>query len=277
MYFYEPVYAKVGVGHDADLQAVLFGDRVLTKEMKATVKMLEEASYLTIDQFDSKGQNKLDFLSGKGVRGLPKLKEINIDPGVANHRKYAHNGWNSEWHQMKYNSQYNKDENWQKKWKKRKSILLNTVNEVFGFSWFSNIPLIGGVVNDYGEDCDSFCAIVYYTHILGDHEVTSDISQYEILLPIGGGSLDNTIIQELSYHFESLFSEQEHTEAYNSLMDGLDDLNNECLEIGDITEKNIGKNQEIARKLLELMEDNVPELLENEGFFADVFYKNRTS
>ncbi len=274
---YKPVYAKVGEGHDADLEAVLFGDRVTTSDMKTTIKMLEAASYLTIDQFQSNGQAKLDLLSRNGVKGLPKLEDINIDPGAANHRKYAHNGWNSEWHQLKYNSQYSKDEKWQKKWKKRKGILLDTVNEIFGFSWFSNIPLIGSALNDYGEDCDSFCALVYYTHILGDHEVTDDISQYEVLLPIGGGPLDNSIIQELTYHCETLFSDQERTEAYKSLMDGLDELNDEWLEMGDVNKDKIKKNQEIATKLLKLMEENVPELLENTDFFADVFYKNKVA
>ncbi len=274
---YKPVYAKVGKGHNADLEAVLFGDRVINSDMQTTIKMLEAASYLTIDQFQSNGQDRLNLLSGNGVKGLPEIADINIGPGAINHRKYAHNGWNSEWHQLKYNSQYSKDEKWQKKWKKRKSILLNTVNEIFEFSWFSSIPLIGGVLKDYGEDCDSFCALVYYTHILGDHEVTNDISQYEVLLPIGGGPLDNSIIQELSYHCETLFSDQERSEAYKALMKGLDELNDEWLNMGDVTESNIKKNQEIATKLLKLMEENVPELLENTDFFADVFYKDKVA
>ena len=56
-----------------------------------------------------------------------------------------------------------------------------------------------------------------------------------------------------------------------------DELNDEWLEIGDITEKTIDRNQKMATKLLELMEENVPELLEHEDFFADVFYKNKSA
>ena len=112
--------------HDKLMQGVLFkyfkdvsNDTTVRDEIKA----LENACYLTIDQFNNSGQKALDELHAYGVKGIPKkIADINISASPRKHRSYTHRGWDY---------QYSSDN--AKRWSERKNILMKTVGTIFDF------------------------------------------------------------------------------------------------------------------------------------------------
>lgn len=267
------VYAKTGQEHKKDFEAVLFGSKKLNEKEKQTAEILAAAAYLTIDQFKTYGQTSLDTLNKNEVRNLPTLEEISIEGG-GKHRLYAHNGWDSEYHSLKYRKRYN-DPAWQKKWKLRKGIIESAVNKVFNFNWWSGIPLVGDKIPASSEECDSFCALIYYVHLLGDHIETDTLDEYQLLMPLGGKVFEESVVSELQYHCEVLFAEQVDTVAYKNLDFSLDEIDSKCLKIGTIKESNLVKNQELAKELLSVLEKYIPTLLKNEEFFYNTLYKEK--
>lgn len=274
-----PVCAETGKEHQKDFESILFGSDKLEKKEKQISKIFAAAAYLTIDQFKTYGQNYLDTLEKNGVRNLPTLEEISIEGG-GKHRLYAHNGWDSEYHHLKYRNRYN-DPAWEKKWKSRKGIIESAVNKVFNFNWWSGIPLVGDKIPDSSEECDSFCALIYYIHLLGDHKVTHTLDEYALLMPLGGRYFEDTVVSELQYHCEVLFAEQVDTDSFKNLESSLEDIDVKCLKMGTINkenkEKKLEENQELAKELFSALEKYVPTLLKNEEFFYNAVYKEKSA
>lgn len=263
-----PVYSKGGEEHKKDYKEVLFGTvRNGSPEDEAAAALAAAAS-LTIDHYKlNNGQKQLDTLKKYGVKNLPSLEAISIDGG-GKHRVYAHNGWDSEYHSLRDKQRYS-DAQWQKKWKLRKGIIEKTVNAIFDFNWWSGIPVIGEQLPSSSEECDSFCALIYYIHLIGDHVETHSMDEYNLLMPLGGRVLSDTIVSELKYHCEILFENQEDTNEYDHLEDKLREIDTECLNMGDITENNLKKNQELAQELLDELKKDIPILLKEESFFSN--------
>lgn len=266
------VYAKGGNGHNKELEKVLFGEISLTDEQEDAVEALEAAAYLTIDQFGGDGESKLEILEDYKVNNLPTIEEIDISSSETNHhREYTHQGWESNYRHIK-DHEGSEDEEWQSKWNERKHILENTANEIFGFKWWGDIPLIGSMLPDYGQQCDSFCALVYYVHILGDHEVTNSVKQYNYLMPVGGKLNQCDIIHELMYHCNILFAAQSNTYEFAMFKTKLSILNSKYTKIGKVTADNIEQNKKYAEELVDILKNYVPSLLGNETFFNEVFW-----
>ena len=57
---------------------ILFGDSALSRASDEKVKMLLSALYLCSEQADGLGQDKLDYIKGHGVSGVPALSGLNI-------------------------------------------------------------------------------------------------------------------------------------------------------------------------------------------------------
>lgn len=125
---------------------MLFGARAFGRTSDYKVKSLLNGLYLCSLQADGKGQDKLDFLHLQGVGGLPTFSDLNIKGNEL--FSCAHDSWEREYSSKKLN---------------RKKVLQSTVNTVFDF----------GLLNKwFGAEsgkCNSFAAILYYSHILADY------------------------------------------------------------------------------------------------------------
>lgn len=203
-------------------------------------------------------QNKLK------IRNLPNVKEY-LTPGGNTHGVYTHLGWDHI---------YPDDDKYQGRWMIRTNtrwlIRKKFLSEFLGnhFNFFLN-----------NKKRDSFAALLYYVHILGDHE-DNDVKTAHTRIPIK--SLDEqindpqwrgwyeydtrwkpqtTIILELNKHIPIIFRGQENTRYYRNIVNGLN---------GTFLPEN---QKEKARWILGILFDNVPYLLKNESF-AKGFYNN---
>ena len=84
------------------------------------------------------------------------------------------------------------------------------------------------------------------------------------------------LIYELSKHFEVLFEDQKSTSTYTSMMNDINSMANEARSIGSRGEKTAQiylKQKSFAYKLLEILRNNLPLLLQKEKFFKSAFGK----
>ena len=162
---YSASHAHNAEKHNQELRCVLFGPSCKlpndNNKTKTAIQKLYKASYLAIDQFNGKGVTTLRELEEYGIKWLPtNIKKINYTIEIDKHRMYTHRGWS---HDYIIDSGH---------WNVRKMILLSTVNNVFKFGHTTNNP------DNYKGQCDSFAALMYYVHILGDHEESQSVQQF---------------------------------------------------------------------------------------------------
>ena len=275
--------------HDNDLKKALFGSegKQLQGDEKTAFQAIADAAAICIDQFSPNStvqwkngdyQNLQDEL---GRLGLPALsidfKDIDLNKDVAGigenvvantPRQYTHKGW-------KYKKYPNKEF-----WERRKQVLLETVNRVLFNSDtpLAKIPWISDILYSPNEQCDAFCAFVYYVHILGDHIEGDDpkkVTDIEPLIQYTDLSIPG-IIPEMKECLQVIFASQKSGWSFYSLMGELSDL-------GIDAEKNCGMwgavdtvekcqvNQKYAGQLLVILAKYVPEMLNNEAFFNHRF------
>ena len=128
---------------------ILFGNNALSKANDQNVKMLMSALYLCSEQSDNQGQEKIDYLKTMRVSGVPALSDLNIK--ASNLMECSHNAWEYEFAAYKKNQA------------NRKKVLQNTVKKVFNFGFVNNL------VGSKNGKCNSFAALLYYSHILTDY------------------------------------------------------------------------------------------------------------
>ena len=128
---------------------ILFGDSALSKANDQNVKMLLSALYLCSEQSDNQGQDEIDYLKASKVSGVPSLSALNIKNQIL--MECSHNAWEYEFSAHK------------KAKAKRKKVLQNTVNKVFDFGFINNL------FGSKRGKCNSFAALLYYSHILADY------------------------------------------------------------------------------------------------------------
>lgn len=280
--------------HDDYLEQVLFGkDGYASSNETAinTLEALKAACYLSIDQFSGKGESQLDDLysfhdASFGNEQINKVKKIipfykeyqlpsSIDQidfkGNAYHRSCTHLGWDHEYDEDKAN------------WKTRKTILLLTVNESFNFGLFS------GWFGAFNTRCNSFCALLYYVHILGDtieagEKIYADgksgayytkKQQDKLIIPLvvfSPSEKNPDIIFELQKHSEILFAGQRLTGKMMHLKSRLSEIRYKIRE--DITNQEIhysANYYKLANELMDILSETIPSLLRNESFFNTVF------
>lgn len=220
------------------------------------IKALENACYLTIDQFNNSGQKALDELHMYGVKGIPKkIADINISDSPSKHRSHTHRGWDYQYFADKAEL-----------WSERKEILIKTVGTIFDFE--------GDIKKQ-----ENFCKLLYYIHILGDH---MDDTSYKInnglKIDVGGRVDKNDIIHEWQKCIEVVFAEQKHTHKYRSLTTELEKYNSRFSKIvrsagGINSDEKFALHKKYSENLMKLMTMYIPEMLKEEGFFYNVFYK----
>ena len=128
---------------------ILFGNNALSKSSDEKVQMLMAAVYLCCEQADGQGQDKITYLKSKKVSSVPSRQAINIKNDQL--IESSHIVWEADYPAAK------------KARANRKKVLRNTVNKVFDFGFVNNV---------FGSNkgkCDSFAALLYYSHILSDY------------------------------------------------------------------------------------------------------------
>ena len=266
-------YAYDAQEHDSYLEQVLFGDAEYkasqTGAKKEKIQMLEYASYLAIDQYRSDGQTELDYLKSHKVKSLPPLAQFDLT-GIfyGSHRNYTHRGWNYQYIVPK-GEKYDKAN-----WTVRKDILRSTANKIFDFGFFNEL---------FGKYCtknESFCALVYYVHILGDQLEAENYKVNDLTLACARMDADDKnpdIFSEIKAHSQILFADQKDSTTYKSFMQELDTLaeNTRALvgtQGGINTDEKFIEYHAYEEDLMDLLISYIPLLLEKEAFFKDVFY-----
>lgn len=253
------------------------------------IQAIEYATYLALDQFNGNGQDALDYLCSRNIPGIPvTIADIDFSSNYA-HRTYTHRGWNVDYGAKSH-------------WEERKQILINTVDkELFSsldtpLEWFPWLNEIVYGKNDYQKQCESFCILLYYVHVLGDHiEAGEDkaIGQGETrpktleekkkglfyVAPLSNPHDSNNpgIIPDMITCLETLFPTETNSRAYKTLISQLQELSAKSAQIygskgGVDTEEEFDKYNACAVSLLETLANYVPDLLKKEVFFKNAFY-----
>ena len=225
-------------------------------DVQDELDVLKSACYLAIDQFNSSGQKDLDILKNYKVKKLPdKVEQIGYKASGRNHRDFTHRGWN-----FSYTGEM------AELWPKRQNVLRRAVAQVFNLK-----------VDD--PQTESFCELLYYIHIIGDHE---DDESYMISngrkIDVGGRHDNEDIIHKLLELFEVLFNDQRDSHKYRGLTANLQSIDSELSKLinsegGINSDEKFQKHQELVKELIDILSLYIPEMLKKEPFFNDVFYK----
>ena len=261
-----PVYVIAGdrAQHDKALKEVLLGTKNSFSNSDAigSLQLLQDASQMAIDSNQS--QQTLEKLR-REVKGLPRsVSEFNGEgTGGRTHRNYTHRGWDYD---------YGNDD--KAHWKDtRKGILLKTVNEVFDFGFLSGKAFFG-----FDEKCNSMSALIYYVHIIHDHETNEVFHKEYNEIPLVKGRGDQFgIIEELEKHCSVLFQENKDTKEYHKLMNHLKERKKSIQKVyssrNDLfDEDNYEAYHKESAELMKVLKSDIPRLLEMEDFFVKVFY-----
>lgn len=237
--------------HDDYMTQVLFGDKSLIYRNSKEVEALKCASYLAIDQFNGEGKESLAFLKQMGVKKLPKNISVIDFSYNFQHRSFTHRGWNFNYPDDRAN------------WSTRKEILINTINKIFSLS---------------KKEADSFGALIYYIHVLGDHIADQEIKSAEDKIEFVGRLTKYDIVHELPYHFSILFKKQKKSPAYQTLLQKMRGIQ---WQVKFLYEKTDGMTNysvddfEIYKagrqELMNVLIRYVPELLRDVDFFREKF------
>ena len=128
---------------------IIFGYNAASRQSENSTRILLNALYTCSEQSDGLGQDKYNYLNEQGVSGIPSFSEIDIKGNRL--LECTHIRWEDEYtgnRRIRIG---------------RKTILRNAVNKVFDFGFLDNI------FGSTGGKCDSFAAILYYSHILADY------------------------------------------------------------------------------------------------------------
>lgn len=267
-----PAMAYDAGGHDEMLEEVLLGsgyqypyNQKDREEAELAISLLESASYLCLDQFNGNGGDKLLFLAEQGVRGLPEsITEIDFS-GNWTHRSYTHRGW--DWTYIVDKAH----------WSIRKAILQAATEKVFSFTIIPNF--IEAATGSYSEQCNSFAALVYYVHVLGDHLEATSYKNNAYVMPFAGRTHDDydLVSDLLNNHLDIVFASQTEDSEYQSFREKLGNINSRASQLvysegGINTQEKFDSYHAIAEELHTLLKEYLPVLLKKEPFFQKVFY-----
>ena len=291
-----PVEAHQNAGeHYEELEKMLFDSRnfhdSVDDETSRAIRTLEYASTLCIDQFGESNKMLLTGLKKWGVKGIPsdisKINPNDNDPvklSPTNHRTYTHQGWCYDYTNEKHGDLV--------RWPERKNIMLASTEKVFNFSTLSGKWLF--IDFGYSDKCNSFSALIYYNHLLGDYLEDVDEKNGN-LKKFNGTSNGNKIpfasnaskpvdiFSELGKHLSILFKDQANSRVYDSLISDIETLANEARRLsgnseGTVSEENFEEMRTCVQELMDILTGEnghfnaINDLLMNEEFFTDVFY-----
>ena len=191
------------------------------------------------------------------------------------HRHYTHRGWDFPEYPLK------------ELWEQRKKILTATVNkEIFGYSpgILAKLSFAEGILykeTACNDECEAFCKLVYYVHILGDYEAAKTYSaEFQQLIPLvrHEDPRNPALIDELISIVPILFKNQPQT--YRLFIEELDKVKQRAEEIvfvqgGIRTQEQFEEYKKCAIDLLAILKDKdgTPRLLKNTDYFNSAFYE----
>lgn len=268
-------------GHDEILETVLFGaaGRLTMRRnegRRQAINAINYASYLCIDQAGSRGEDQLDYLSDYGVPHLPALKDLQLPhSSMGAHREHTHKGWRHAYDSSSDNY-----------WKKRKELLLQTINKVFDFGVVDELKFMVGWFDN--SSCDAFAELVYCIHILGDYQEGINQAQEDMTfrlkstvsnqcIPYAHRNADEgnrDLLFDLSESLQLLFDNEETGEGYSKLAAKLNVIIKSARRLKSVENEDTAQAfQDNLTKLRNLLESQIPSLLESAGFFRQVFYQ----
>lgn len=246
--------------HDEFFKLVLFGaDISLSEKEIDKLTLLDYSSRVAIDQYNGSYKIELNFLKSKGIQTIAQLKFIDYSSN-SHHQRYTHRGWTFSYVTETGN------------WPLRKQLILDTSRKVFSFK--------------SSEQNDAFAALIYYVHILGDHD-GDKISNTMDRIALGGRSDKLDILDELSnIYIPKLFKNQKM--EVNALCEKLRSINYKCSNLlrkkGDgFNDRNVKRDaielsaeeykiyQEYAKETLRILAEEIPVLLKKEKWFVKTF------
>ena len=267
--------------HYKDLERVLFGKEILTKQQRASTSSLgdpawdalislEHATAIVLDQYKGDDQGLLDQLNEYGVPNLPPdaitTKEqhergINFTAAAKDHRSFTHRGWTFSY--LPSSSIAN--------FPVRKEILMATAQVAFDPE----------LLNDKRRE--AFCALLYYVHVLGDHMADSKAKGKALIVSlVEPGAAERTppqnedLFLEFKYYLSVLFSDKSEDQTYSRMMQKLNELRNKASKTARETnlftkEGSMDLYHGYVDELFDILCTYVPHLLEREPFFNSVF------
>lgn len=256
--------------HWADFERIIFGRELLPSERVGAVRKLEYASALVLDQFNETGSDMHQFLVNEHVYGVPAtIDAYNLHTSPNVHQSFTHRGWEHIYEIDSAN------------WPVRKEMLLATVENVFDFSPTKG-TLIGSVFQEpYSNKCNSFAAVMYYVHVLGDHAEAKNYKAVsgKLIIPVvrlHPGETNRDILWELEHHLPIIFADQHNTRTYKNMMSELEALGKKMRSLlgstGSIdSDEKYTAYMECLKELFTILEDHMPKLLKQESFFTNVF------
>jgi hypothetical protein len=218
------------------------------------VEVLREAVWLTLDStLNNKRMNDaLKVLKDFNVKDIPEPDTI-VTSGNNYHQRYTHRGWDFMTYPVNLGGR-----NFQKVWELRKKILVNTVDKLFAFT------------SRDSKKKDSFAALLYYTHILGDHLEDGKITNPD-RIQISGNRYDPTILSELEKHCDILFAEK-NTYEYRFLKKYFESNKMKTVPHGQtMTDKELEDLRQFSNDILEVLFKNISKCLKEEDFFNKTF------
>ena len=187
------------------------------------------------------------------INRIPNISKF-LTPGGPYHGWYTHLGWDHIY-----------DADTTVRWRVRQEILRDALAKQFSFSIFNQ------------SKKNSMAALLYYTHILGDHE-NNALTTSHTRIPIKTmyeqdisdefwnrygkeWKPETNIIAELNMHLGILFKDQIESRYYVNLLRSIN---------GYLPEN----QKEKARWILDALFNNVPYLLRNESFARNFYLNN---
>lgn len=250
------VFSHSRDNHDRIFETVMFCYyRTVSNEQ---ISLLEDASYLCLDQFNGNGQRQLDHLKKAKIKHIPSSISKFDFKDNSHHRWYTHRGWNHS---------YIDD---RAKWPIRKEILKNTIKEIFP--------------NGTEAQVDSLSSLVYYIHILGDHDDIQNVESYKkrgsqimSFAQANCGKSNPDVCLEIEENITTLFGGKNNPKrnyTYNKLMQKLTEIHKEASTIrgyqGDLVTDNPNDSpgtrynlyHECVKKYINALEEYLPGLLD---------------
>ena len=277
--------------HDKDIKEVLFGKAGIPGNEEA-LALLQWASYFAMDCIGKENkdeQEALDKLRDYGVAGVPRKVTAFHYKGNRNenqhHERSTHRGWNSEL----YGTESEDIASWNKL---RKPLFVNTFIRIFTQgkkNFWESVDLLHLFKREADpttqKQCESLAAVVYYIHILGDHYENrrSTLPDRIPLVREHVNDRNPDLLNELKIHLAVLFRSQTKTSQYMHLINSIDQIRKDWPNNVGVYDYNIINDDQYtnyqteAKKLMNLLKEEVYPLLKNEKFFADVFYPSSAS
>ncbi len=276
---WSPAYAHDKSEHDPILEKVLFGTPQFLGSLKKgsraykALDAMEDAVAICLDQYNGTYSDLLAELHLYNVHGIPDtIKEIDF-PGNQYHRRYTHRGWSFNYAQADL-----------AKWSIRKNLLLQSVNYAFGFQKKAGTWISYGKAKDYGftPKCDAFAAFIYYIHVLADYTASDKGTVHGYVIPLArlhpNSNGNEDLFGELERYLPLVLERAaaENDIAYCGLMHDIKAMHSTGIayeEAGGVTDESFPQYKELAQKLLDKLKTKIPGLLQQEPYFAELFYK----